>query len=394
MKVIHFVQNFSPLSQTFIYDLITNLNKRKEQQNLVVTYKRVLEEERPFEHVLIAAQICPFYKKLSRALHRFKIRILAEPKVKQLRKTMKVLREYDIFHAHFGRSGYYAFKANGTEDFAQNTVVSLHGTDTTKHLANDGEYRETLVRGAANGCLFVANSKYLANKAIALGLPAKNIRIVHNSVNHLFRKAERYLPYRGGTLNVVCVGRLIPWKGHEFLLRAVPALLDSIGNVRVTVVGEGKEKAFLHALAFKLSIENNVYFTGAVQHEELPALLSKNHIYVQPSVHDCTTGQEESFCVAMLEALSVGLPVVITNTGGMPEVVEYHSSRCARIVDEKSPQSICDGILSVCKEPGSFLLDIPDRTNVLERYSSEKQIDMLLSVYHEMLQKRKPEPYG
>ena len=96
----------------------------------------------------------------------------------------------------------------------------------------------------------------------------------------------------------------------------------------------------------------------------------------------------------MLEALSVGLPVVITNTGGMPEVVGYHSSRCVRIVNEKSPQSICDGIVSLCRDRDSFLLDIPERTRILERYSSKKQIDSLLSVYHELLQKRKSEAYG
>lgn len=394
MKIIHFVENFSPLSQTFIYDLITNLNKRKDQKNLVISYRRVLEKERPFEPTIITANLCPFYKILSKILNKLKIKILAEPKVKQLRKTMKGFHEYDVFHAHFGNSGYYALKANRTEDFAQKTVISLHGTDTTKYLANQYEYRETLIKGAANGCLFIANSKYLANKAIALDLPEKNIRIVHNSVNHLFKKAERYLPYQGGTLNIVCVGRLIRWKGHEFLLRALPALLDNIGNVRLTIVGDGKGKAFLQALAVELGIDNIVYIVGAVQHEELPALLSKNHIYVQPSIHDDATGQEESFGVAMLEALSVGLPVVITNTGGMPEVVGYHSSRCVRIVNEKSPQSICDGIVSLCRDRDSFLLDIPERTRILERYSSKKQLDSLLSVYHELLQKRKSEAYG
>jgi len=385
MEALHFVPTFSARSQTFVYDLLRALEARPELNNAVLTLTRKLEDERPFPRVAVARNL-PAWEQLE-----FKLRRRIAPDgnpsetVRRLRRERRRCAEADLVHAHFGVAGYRLLKVfPRMEEIAPKLVVSLHGTDATRDLRADRDYRDTLIRAAEAGSLFAANSVFLKRKAAEAGVPAERIRVVRNQVNGSFRRAARSLPYDGGALKLISVGRLIPWKGHEHLIRALPLVAAELPGAELSLAGEGSELDRLKSLAEDLGVGERVRFLGALPHREIPPLLSGHHVYVQPSVKDPRTAQEESCGVALLEALAVGLPAVITDSPGMMETVSFESSASVRIVRRGSHFELAAAILETAADEAAFSLDEPGRVAALRKHSAENQVRELLAVYGEL----------
>ncbi len=120
------------------------------------------------------------------------------------------------------------------------------------------------------------------------------------------------------------VGRLSPVKGHKFLLHAwAKGELGKQGG-HLVLAGEGRLKDELKSLARELNIDSEVSFLGYTR--EIPCLLTALDSFVFPSIN-------EGLGLALLEALSVGLPIVASDTGGIPEVIgELCSQGFAKLV--------------------------------------------------------------
>jgi glycosyltransferase involved in cell wall biosynthesis len=136
----------------------------------------------------------------------------------------------------------------------------------------------------------------------------------------------RFAPEPGrrarGQLTIGIVKSLAPKYGVDLLLRACAALLQDADvralsvDCRLLIVGDGPQRAALEALALELGIAPRTEFAGAVAHAEVPSFLNRLHIYAAPSRLD-----SESFGVAVIEAGACALPVVVSDAGGLPEVV-------------------------------------------------------------------------
>ena len=124
------------------------------------------------------------------------------------------------------------------------------------------------------------------------------------------------------SLTIGIVKSLAPKYGVDLLLRAFAGLLQDADwqaaglDGRLLIVGDGPLRAELEALAGRLGIAQRTEFVGAVAHAEVPAWLHRLDIYAAPSRLD-----SESFGVAVIEAGACGLPVVVSDVGGLPEVV-------------------------------------------------------------------------
>ena len=144
-------------------------------------------------------------------------------------------------------------------------------------------------------------------------LPDLPIPIVYNGVE----TKEFYPVERGASeINLLCVGRLIERKGQHHLLQAFARLYkDNLGQtIRLTLAGTGDAETDLKRLASDLGIAEAVHFAGFVTREQMPEMYRNADIFVLPS-------QNEGMSIALLEALSTGLPVIVTNTGGTEELV-------------------------------------------------------------------------
>jgi glycosyltransferase involved in cell wall biosynthesis len=121
---------------------------------------------------------------------------------------------------------------------------------------------------------------------------------------------------------VICPARLVAVKGHRFLLQAWRILEDRGVTGELWLAGQGELRRELEALTDALGLRRSVKFLGVLSHRELLSLYqgSAVSVVVVPSI-DMGHGYHEGIPVALVEAMSYGLPVVATKTGGTEELV-------------------------------------------------------------------------
>jgi len=172
----------------------------------------------------------------------------------------------------------------------------------------------------------VAVSNFLADVAGLIGVPKEKINVIYNSVDF----AESVTAdgaaveaikrrYKAGGKLLVTICRLTPWKGVDGIIRILPQLNAALGPVSLLVLGDGSELDKLQALAADLRLEKNVNFLGRVPRAEVKNYLQASDLFVLNSNY-------EGFSHSILEAMQAGLPVVATNIGGNPEVIEQNVS--------------------------------------------------------------------
>ncbi|GLZ39191.1 glycosyltransferase family 4 protein [Actinokineospora sp. NBRC 105648] len=120
---------------------------------------------------------------------------------------------------------------------------------------------------------------------------------------------------------VVCVSRLMPRKGQDMLIRALPAVRERVPGAALLLVGGGPYRARLEALAAQAGVSEHVVFTGAVPWEELPAHYAAGDVFAMPCRTHGKGLDVEALGIVFLEAAATGLPVLVGDSGGAPETV-------------------------------------------------------------------------
>ena len=167
-------------------------------------------------------------------------------------------------------------------------------------------HRSWIVRQADK---VIVPSQYLANWVVKWGVPPERIAVIYNAVEIPDGVKPLSVPLKT-PVKAVTAGRLIPLKRVDGLLEA----LREIPELGLVVVGDGPERPQLERMAQELGVSDRVYFAGQRSKEETLALMSACDFFVLNSTH-------EGLPHVVLEAMALGLPVVATAVGGIPEVV-------------------------------------------------------------------------
>lgn len=160
----------------------------------------------------------------------------------------------------------------------------------------------------------------------------RKIEVLWNGID-----LERF-EYLGPNANgpMIAVARLSPEKDFGTLLEAVAIVKTKMPDVRLQIVGDGVERQRLESHCNDLGLQSNVEFLG--ERSDIPNLLKDAGFFVSSS----TT---EGISLTILEAMAVGLPVVTTNVGGNPEIVE--PGKTGTLVEPRNPQQLADAILEM-----------------------------------------------
>lgn len=234
--------------------------------------------------------------------------------------------------------------------------VYLHGGEMA------GAMRWQLVRGVwrrwLRGAAAVAvNSEYTRQHFVRLGFQLPNTVLLPPTVD-----PRRYWAPEGareqmrktlgvdGTFVVVSVGRLVPRKAHDLLLRAVAELRRQGDPVVAVVVGDGPRRRALEGLAGELRIRDAVRFVGFVPEDSLPAYYAAADAFVLPSRQLSERDGVEGFGIVFLEAGAAGLPVVGAATGGIPEAVE--DGRTGFVIAQDDLGALVDALRILARNPG------------------------------------------
>ncbi|HVR71260.1 MAG TPA: glycosyltransferase family 4 protein [Vicinamibacteria bacterium] len=193
--------------------------------------------------------------------------------------------------------------------------------------------QRTVARGARG---VIVPSAYLRRMVLDWGVEPERLHVVQNGVPppaHPLPSAEQARQRLGlaGDFVVTSIGRLIPLKRFDLLIRALAALRGEVPQARLVLVGSGPCESALRALASESGLAERVRFAGRLPHAEVVHHLRASHVFALVSTH-------EGFSHVLLEAMQAGVPVVATDVGGNREVVE--DGRCGRLLEEASPAAV------------------------------------------------------
>ena len=131
-------------------------------------------------------------------------------------------------------------------------------------------------------------------------------------------------------------------KGHVVLLEALASVLEQVPEARLTLAGDGAERAFLEGRAAELGVAHAVEFLGAVEHDRMAALYEAADVFCLPSF-------AEGVPVVLMEAMAMEIPVVATEIMGVPELVEHEVS--GLLVPPARPDLLADALVRLLGDP-------------------------------------------
>jgi glycosyltransferase involved in cell wall biosynthesis len=174
------------------------------------------------------------------------------------------------------------------------------------------------------------------------------------------------------------VGRLVPFKGHGYLLEAFAQLRQRHPGIRLLVVGDGPERDALERQARDLGIAGDVRFTG--HREDVADLLAAIEVFVLPSL-------AEHFGRVLLEAMAMERPVVATDAGGVPEVVAENVS--GLLVPPADPAALARAVSRLLTDSAlARAMGRAGRRRVEAHYNLQRHAERVEAVYAEVLQER------
>ena len=254
---------------------------------------------------------------------------------------------FDVIHAHDWLVAYAAKTLKNSYNLP--IVATIHATeagrnsgihDETQRYINDTEWLLTYEAAEV-----IVNSNYMKNELQRLfGLPYEKINVIPNGVNTaLFNGIERDYNFRrkyamDNEKIILFVGRLVYEKGIQHLIAAMPKILQGYHDAKLVIAGKGGMLDELRAEVERLGIGQKVYFAGYLGGIDVQRMYKAADIAVFPSTY-------EPFGIVALEAMLSEHPIVVSDTGGLNEIVEHRVDGMKSYTGNAN--SIADSILEL-----------------------------------------------
>lgn len=276
----------------------------------------------------------------------------------------------DIVHAHYATSyGWW-----GARSRFHPYVLSVWGSDITVTPKRSALARWVSRYNLRAADIVCATSEYLARKASDLCHEVSSrITVVPFGID-----TERFKPRRvqGTAESTIVIGTartLHTIYGLDVLLRSFRKALDKLPNLRLSIAGEGHELRKLQHLAKFLNLGESVCFLGQIPHSDMPAFLNTLDLFVIPS-------REEAFGVAALEAMSCGVPVIASNVGGLPEILD--GGKCGTLVPPDDPSALAHAMIQMLTDSNLRAgLAASGRRRVVEHFAEDRCVRLQMEVY-------------
>jgi glycosyltransferase involved in cell wall biosynthesis len=233
-------------------------------------------------------------------------------------------------------------------------VVTLHGYDinidkqwwqSPSKTRSKRRYPDMLLRLAANPRVhFVAVSEAIRARALEWGLPSERVSMRYIGVNlNLFEQTG--LPIERRSPRILFVGRLVEKKGGEYLVRAFAKVRAQVPTAELVMVGDGRLRGKLEALAAQLQVPVN--FAGVLSNEQVRQQLHLTRVLCLPSI-TAENGDAEGLGMVILEAQACGVPVVTSARGGAREGII--DGRSGYAFEEKDVDGLSEHLLRLLRD--------------------------------------------
>jgi len=276
-----------------------------------------------------------------------------------------VLRQKpDLLHAHLVRGTHYATMIGRVLGYP--TVATAHSTTSYKrfHRANH----------------IIAISQAVKDSLVTRQIKSSKITRIYHGIPDRFalRRQRQEVRQRFGLDEHECAlcmaARFIPDKGHDFLLHTLSGFKDRSWKLFLAGDDTGKWAAEIKKMVMDRGLQDRVVFLGFK--ENVARLLAGMDILLAPS-------RREALSISIIEALSMGLPVIATRTGGIPEVI--HHGENGLLVEMENREELLKAISFLITHPEvCHAYGLKGRQFFLQQFSTQKMVDRHLELYRSL----------
>ena len=259
--------------------------------------------------------------------------------------------KFDVIHAHDWLVANAAKTLKHSFDIP--IVATIHATEAGRNSGirepnqkyiNDTEWMLTYESSEV-----IVNSKFMKNDLQRLfGLPYEKINVVANGINSTaYSGVEKDYDFRrqyaaDNEKIILFMGRLVYEKGVQHLISAMPKILENYHDAKLVIAGKGGMLDELKAQVEAMGLGQKVYFTGYLNAKQVSKMYKCADISVFPSTY-------EPFGIVALEAMLAGVPTVVSDVGGLNEIVEHGVDGMKSYAG--NPNSLADSILELLFNP-------------------------------------------
>ena len=225
----------------------------------------------------------------------------------------------------------------------------------------------------------VAVSRFVEASVIAAGFGSDQVEVIYDGVElpPLPGREERLRARRRWNIGLPllgCVGYLLPEKGQEFLIRALPLVQERYPNAHLLLAGDGPCRTRLEQLARDLGVAASVQFAGVV--DDIEQAYQALDVFVFPSL-------AEPLGSSLLRAMSYGLPVVAIARGAVPEVIE--DGQNGLLVPAPDPGAIAAAVLRLLGDASlPSKLGAAAHETIKQRFSVERMVEDTIELYRRL----------
>ena len=273
------------------------------------------------------------------------------------RRMRRLIREHDIETVWFGAAAPLALLASRARSAgAQRVLASTHGHEVGWSMLPGARSALRRIGDGADVITYV--SRYTRGRfASAFGPRARlehlppGVDIDRFQPDPVARAQLRVRYGLGERPVVVCISRLVPRKGQDMLIKALPDIRSRVDGAALVIVGGGPHAETLHRLAVDCGVDSHVVFTGGVPNAELPAHYAMADVFAMPCRTRGAGLDVEGLGIVFLEASAAAVPVVAGDSGGAPETVR--DGETGRVVDGRSHDEIVEAISDLLADPAT-----------------------------------------
>lgn len=242
---------------------------------------------------------------------------------------------------------YYSFKPVA-RIAGSGITTCFHGKKITKRMMSF-----PMKRLYNNASLIIAVSESTRDLLTGVGVPDDKIKVIYNGVNQNWisekpkvRKMGKIRKDYGINKDspvLLTVARVLPRKGQDMVIKALPQVLGQFPDVKYLIVGDGRYKEQFEHLAKGLGVNGNVIFTGGVRHEDIMSFFDLSDIFVMPNRY--WNNKVEGLPNSLLEAAARSKPLIAGDHGGSREAVINNET--GFLVDPENVEAIANAILTI-----------------------------------------------
>ncbi len=297
------------------------------------------------------------------------------------REAFKTLPDFDILHCQFGTLAEPILRHRRDGTLKGKLIVHFRGFDISKFVKLYGpDYFKEVFECADR---FLTNCDHFKKKLVSLGCPEELIDVAPSGLDLSAFPFEQRSNISVDPLRLLTIGRLTEKKGIADGISTLAILRENGLNVRYRIIGEGHLRPTLEAQIESLGLSDYVDMPGAKRHDEIKSEFDQADIFLAPSVTS-EEGDQDAPVNTLKEAMALGVPVVATEHGGIPELV--HNGLNGWLAPEYNPQALAHQIMKYLDDPGLVRRFTPAaRKEVEDRWSLEYATWVYADAYRKAL---------